>query len=97
MVWQRVEAPGWVSAEFRWTRQTQEDHFAASGYTSAPVQNCQCDWYPLPAATHPTTTDGVLMDLEKRAITAQTRCPCNSPGWPVRKSDGPWRLRVARL
>ncbi|KAK4828000.1 hypothetical protein QYF61_022777, partial [Mycteria americana] len=49
--------------------------------------------YPISAAAQNGISE-VIADLEKRQIISRTHSPYNSPGWPVRKPDGRWRLTV---
>ncbi|TRZ06118.1 hypothetical protein HGM15179_020990 [Zosterops borbonicus] len=47
-----------------------------------------------------TTRDAVIpihkmiRELESQGVVSKTHSPFNSPIWPVRKSDGEWRLTV---
>ncbi|KAF4803714.1 hypothetical protein TURU_013814 [Turdus rufiventris] len=36
----------------------------------------------------------MIRELESQGVVSKTRSPFNSPIWPVRKSDGEWRLTV---
>ncbi|KAJ7415256.1 hypothetical protein BTVI_38842 [Pitangus sulphuratus] len=44
------------------------------------------------------TSDGAMQrmigELESQGVVSKTHSPFNSPIWPVRKSDGGWRLTV---
>ncbi|RMB93115.1 hypothetical protein DUI87_30436 [Hirundo rustica rustica] len=36
----------------------------------------------------------MICELESQGVVSKTQSPFNSPIWPVRKSDGEWRLTV---
>ncbi|RMC11863.1 hypothetical protein DUI87_11989 [Hirundo rustica rustica] len=36
----------------------------------------------------------MICELETQGVVSKTHSPFNSPIWPVRKSDGKWRLTV---
>ncbi|RMB96426.1 hypothetical protein DUI87_27101 [Hirundo rustica rustica] len=36
----------------------------------------------------------MIRELESQGVVSKTHSPFNSPIWPVRKSDGEWRLTV---
>ncbi|KAF4795130.1 hypothetical protein TURU_095796 [Turdus rufiventris] len=39
-------------------------------------------------------THKIIRELESQGVVSKTHSPFNSPIWPVRKSDGEWRLTV---
>ncbi|RMC18038.1 hypothetical protein DUI87_04916 [Hirundo rustica rustica] len=78
---------------------------SSSKKEAAPVTQVEEQQVPIATSTvhrqqYRTTRDAVIpihkmiRELEAQGVVSKTHSPFNSPIWPVRKSDGEWRLTV---